>query len=216
MRAAGKRTNAFAALREESAILKQKAKKERALERRARKEADAEQRASAAPVVAQVVVPVAVQTGLSWADIYDDDDEEEHEAMEKPVEDLDAYLSSSTEEDEGEEEDEIGERQLSDNAEPVKSENKVTEPSHENGQEQPGTLSIWYYLPWPLSLELALLMWFLCAVKILSKKEKTKKELDELEALLSNLGLKTDAEKDEKPSDTATAGNTSFSICPIK
>lgn len=109
MRAAGKSANAFAALREESAVLRQKEKKERALERKALVEANAERIHHTVPIS----VAMTMQHGYSWADISDDDEEDCGTASKLPgkqEENLEAYLSSSDEEasieeEEGDEED---------------------------------------------------------------------------------------------------------------
>lgn len=100
MRPAGKTINAFAALREESAILKQKEKKERALERKARKEAGSKIVHHAVPSSIPSSTVMTLQHGYSWADISDDDDEENlaENKCSQEGDNLEAYLSSSEEE----------------------------------------------------------------------------------------------------------------------
>lgn len=136
MAPAGKTSNAFAALREESIVLKQKEKKERALERKARKEADV-----ATTIVHQTipVSAVSLQHGSSWADMYDDDDEDEIAEVLPKVEGLDAYLSSSDDDgsdDEDDDEHVDGETLPGDS---ISEQNKVNNvDGRKNEETQPG------------------------------------------------------------------------------
>lgn len=124
--ASGKSTtskNAYAVLLEESSVLKQKEKKERALERKQKKEADlvkaslenlGDLKTSTGVCISADQAAAALSVlnhTTSWADISDDDDEDdESDGFDDPrmikTEDennLDAFLSSSDEEEEEEE-----------------------------------------------------------------------------------------------------------------